>query len=79
MKKNWKQKPSEEKINFLDTTYEKFSKIHNIKDINKFMNPSNEDVHSAKKLLNIRPFIERVEIAIRNKEKIAVVGDCDFD
>ncbi len=53
------------------------SRVRNIDDVNLFLNPSSKSTHSPLLLKNIREAIHRIELAIKNNEKIVVVADPD--
>ncbi len=52
-----------------------FSKI----DVQKFLDSRYEDLHSPDELVGVKEAVERVEKAIKNKEKVAIYGDYDAD
>ncbi|TSA45429.1 single-stranded-DNA-specific exonuclease RecJ, partial [bacterium] len=52
-----------------------FSKV----DIQKFLDSRYEDLHSPDDLVGVKEAVERVEKAIKNKEKVAIYGDYDAD
>lgn len=59
--------------------YAKLAKINGIKDIDAFLNPLSNVVHSPYLLKNIDLVAERIIKAIKNNEKIFIYGDADMD
>lgn len=53
--------------------------IKNIKDANKFFNPSLDDLHDPFLMPDMKRAVKRIEKAIGNKERILIYGDYDVD
>jgi len=48
-------------------------------EVNSFFNPTLQDIHNPFLMQDMKKSVERVERAIKNKEKILVFGDYDVD
>ncbi|MFI2856925.1 DHH family phosphoesterase [Paenibacillus sp. JSM ZJ436] len=55
------------------------AKINGIEDLREFLNPSVSDIHSPYLLKNVDLLVERIIGSIKNKQKIVIFGDCDWD
>lgn len=89
MKKKW------EFIEADDNKIEEISKIHNIskllarvlvnrgitddEDINIFLNPTRNDFHDPYLMPDMKKAVDRIETAIKEKQKIIIYGDYDVD
>lgn len=62
-----------------DTIIEKLAKIRGITDIEEYLNPSADCLHSPYLLTNIEPACERIVKAINDNEKICISLDIDMD
>lgn len=60
---------------FTGNLMEHMQKVRNIENMDEFLNPSSNNVHSPLLLKNIRQAIERVMQGVSNDEKIVVVAD----
>lgn len=75
----WKQKVPKIPYSEYDTLLEKLAKINGIEDIDKFLYPDESMAHSPYLLKNIDELVTRIIKAIKNKEKIIVYADVDYD
>ncbi|OZB98137.1 DHH family phosphoesterase [Paenibacillus sp. XY044] len=75
----WKLKQPKIPYSDNDILYGKLAKINGIENIDQFLNPLSNVVHSPYLLKNVDALSERIIRAIKNGEKIVIFGDCDFD
>lgn len=75
----WKQKAPVFSYNKKDNVQNKLAAIHGIEDINRFLNPTNNELHSPLLLKNIDLAVKRIIKAIQNKERIGIFPDPDSD
>ncbi len=54
-------------------------KITDDNDVNVFLNPTRNDFHDPYLMPDMKEAVDRIEIAIKNKEKIIIYGDYDVD
>lgn len=73
----WVQRSPKQAVNDNDSLLEKVAKIRGIKDINRFLNPSKEEMFDPYLLKNIESASNRILRAIANGEKI--IASCDPD
>ncbi len=89
MKKKWEFYEVDE------TKIEEISKKHNVskllarvlvnrgiiddEDINVFLNPTRKDFHDPYLMPDMKKAVDRIEIAIKEKQKIIIYGDYDVD
>ncbi|MEB9467857.1 DHH family phosphoesterase [Bacillus cereus] len=76
---NWVKRESFVRINKKDTIKQQIAKIRGIQDIDTFLNPPENVVHSPYLLKNIEEAAERIISALQNGERIAVSADVDAD
>lgn len=62
-----------------DSIIEKIAKIRGIKDVNRFLNPSKEEMFDPYLMKNIEEVSGRILSAIENKERILLSYDADAD
>jgi len=60
LKKNWKVLEPKEKYNEYDSMTDKILKIRGIKDKEKFLKPSDDDINSPWKLSNMELAVEKI-------------------
>lgn len=77
--KNWIERKQKETPNHDDSIIDKIAKIRGIKDVNRFLNPSKEEMFDPYRIKNIETVSERIIEAIDNNEKICVSYDADAD
>lgn len=53
--------------------------ITNEEDINIFLNPTRNDFHDPYLMPDMKKAVDRIDLAIKNKEKIIIYGDYDVD
>lgn len=53
--------------------------IVNDEEINIFLDPTRNDFHDPYSLPDMKKAVDRLEIAIKNKEKVIIFGDYDVD
>ncbi len=73
----WTQKKPVEEPLYFDEINEQLASIRGIDDLNKYLYPSEEDLHSPYLLDNIEIACKRIIQAIANNEKICVSYDID--
>lgn len=75
----WKLKQPQIPYSDDDILYAKLSKINGIVNMDQFLNPLSNVVHSPYLLKNVDKLVERIIRAINNNEKISIFSDPDFD
>lgn len=75
----WVQRKPKIKYTQSNNIIQKLAKIRGISDVEGFLNPSNEHLHSPYLLKNIETVSNRIIKAIGKNEKIVVSADCDAD
>ena len=75
----WIQRTPKQVVNKEDTILEKVAKIRGIKDINRFLNPSKEEMFDPYLIKNIEDASNRIIRAIQKGERIVVSYDPDTD
>ncbi|MCY8549407.1 DHH family phosphoesterase [Bacillus haynesii] len=76
---NWIQRKPIRKPNNDDSTLERIAKIRGIKDYQKFLNPTEEELHDPYSMKNIQDASNRIIKAIDKNERIIVSYDPDAD
>lgn len=76
---NWVQRKPILKPNNNDSIVEKIAKIRGIQDYNRFLNPTDEELHDPYLMKNIQEASSRIIKAISNNERIVVSYDPDAD
>ena len=75
----WVQRTAKQAVNKEDNVIEKVAKIRGIKDINRFLNPSKEEMYDPYLIKNIEDASNRIIRAIQKGERIVVSYDPDTD
>lgn len=76
---NWLMRKPKVKPSKNDTITEKISKIRGIKDVDRFLNPTINELHDPYLMKNIKKASARIILAIENKENIVLSYDPDAD
>lgn len=76
---NWIERRQRERPNEEDSIVDKIAKIRGIKDVNRFLNPSKNELFDPYKMKNIELASERIVEAIDNNERICISYDADAD
>ena len=79
LKENWKVLEPKEKYNEYDSMTDKILKIRGIKDKERFLKPSDNDINSPWELSNMELAVEKIINAINNKLIVGIYGDIDTD
>lgn len=75
----WLQRKPKVKPNSEDAPLEKIAKIRGIKEIDRFLNPTQDELHDPYLIKNIENASNRIIRAIMNKERICLSYDADAD
>ena len=75
----WRKRQPKFAYNESDNIIKKLSAIYGIDNVDKFLNPADNDTHSPYLLKNIERVIHRIVSAIKNKEYISIYSDVDCD
>lgn len=76
---NWLLRKPKVKPSNHDTITEKIAKIRGIEDVDRFLNPTKDELHDPYLMKNIEEASDRIIFAIQNKEKIVLSYDPDAD
>jgi single-stranded-DNA-specific exonuclease len=79
LKNNWKIVNPKEQYSEYDSITDKILKIRGIKDKNKLINPSKNDINNPFLLSNMKLAVNKILNAIKNKQKIGIYADIDCD
>lgn len=75
----WIQRKPKEKFNHRDSALDKIAKIRGIYDIERFLNPTQDELHDPYLMKNIEEASNRIIKAIGKKERICLSYDADAD
>jgi single-stranded-DNA-specific exonuclease len=75
----WIQRNPKIKPNSEDTPLETIAKIRGIKEMDRFLNPTQDELHDPYSIKNIEDASNRIIKAIMNKERICLSYDADAD
>ena len=75
----WIQRTPKVKPNSQDTPLETIAKIRGIKEMDRFLNPTQDELHDPYLIKNIEDASNRIIRAIMNKERICLSYDADAD
>lgn len=76
---NWIQRKAKVNPSSTDTPIEKIAKIRGIEDVDRFLNPTEDDLHDPYLMKNIEIASNRIIMAIKNNERIIASYDADAD
>jgi single-stranded-DNA-specific exonuclease len=79
LRENWKIIEPKIKYDKYDTITDKILKIRGIKNKEKFINPSDDDINNPFLLSNMSEAVEKIINAINNNLKIGIYSDIDCD
>ena len=79
LKQNWKVLEPKEEYNEYDSMTDKILKIRGIKDKERFLKPSDNNINSPWELSNMELAVEKIVNAINNKLIVGIYGDIDTD
>lgn len=71
----WRKKEPVRPYNEFDDIQTILANIHGIEDLDRFLNPTNDELHSPYLLKNIEKARDRIVYAINKSEKISVFSD----
>lgn len=74
IQRKWKTKPSSE-----DTPLERIAKIRGVEELDRFLNPTEDELHDPYLMKNIEEASNRIIMAIHKKERIVLSYDADAD
>ena len=75
----WIQRTAKVKPSKSDDIIDKLAKIRGIKDIDRFLNPTQDELHNPYLMRNIEDASNRIIRAIKNGERICLSYDADAD
>lgn len=75
----WVKREPKKKPSKYDSPLEKIAKIRGIEDVERFLYPTQDELHDPYLLKNIEDASNRIIKAISKNEKIAISMDCDTD
>lgn len=75
----WKQRKPHKPFGDFDGIIEQLAAIHGIDDVQRFTNPTANELHDPYLLKNIDLARNRILKAMRDKEMISIYADVDFD
>lgn len=75
----WISRKSKVALNENDSAIDKIAKIRGIKDVNRFLNPTKDEMFDPYLIKNIEDASNRIIMAIKNGEKILTSYDPDAD